>query len=158
MTTAPTLQSLIAERWIGRSAAAALKSAVNGKTVYHTHSESIDFAVMERHENVATTEVTVIARIHGNRLRPAKHHGRSPRRHRSKDHEQRQEDRHERVDVLDRVPTESARVECRAVALEQGDVAMRDLMRDDREQQDWGVEEDLLENLQRRRSRAAGPL
>jgi oxepin-CoA hydrolase/3-oxo-5,6-dehydrosuberyl-CoA semialdehyde dehydrogenase len=43
MSTAPTLQSLIGERWIGRVAAAALKSAVNGKTVYHTHEEGIDF-------------------------------------------------------------------------------------------------------------------
>jgi oxepin-CoA hydrolase / 3-oxo-5,6-dehydrosuberyl-CoA semialdehyde dehydrogenase len=49
MTTAPTLQSLIADRWVGRSAAAALKSAVNGKTVYHTHSEGIDFAAALHH-------------------------------------------------------------------------------------------------------------
>ena len=49
MTTAPTLQSLIADRWIGRSAAVALKSAVNGKTVYHTHSEGIDFAEALHH-------------------------------------------------------------------------------------------------------------
>jgi oxepin-CoA hydrolase / 3-oxo-5,6-dehydrosuberyl-CoA semialdehyde dehydrogenase len=49
MTTAPTLQSLIADRWIGRSAAAALKSAVNGKTVHHTHSEGIDFAEALHH-------------------------------------------------------------------------------------------------------------
>ncbi|MDE2453044.1 MAG: phenylacetic acid degradation bifunctional protein PaaZ [Burkholderiales bacterium] len=44
MTQAPTLQSLIAGRWIGSEAAAALRSAVNGRPVFHTHAESIDFA------------------------------------------------------------------------------------------------------------------
>jgi oxepin-CoA hydrolase / 3-oxo-5,6-dehydrosuberyl-CoA semialdehyde dehydrogenase len=46
MTTsaAPTLQSFIAGRWIGKQAAGALTSAINGKTVFHAHSETIDFA------------------------------------------------------------------------------------------------------------------
>jgi len=42
MTT--TLQSYIAGRWLGSQAAQALRSAVNGKTVFHTHAEAIDFA------------------------------------------------------------------------------------------------------------------
>ena len=41
MTT--TLQSFIAGRWIGQGAAQLLRSAVNGKPVYATHSEAIDF-------------------------------------------------------------------------------------------------------------------
>ncbi|AMO25112.1 phenylacetic acid degradation bifunctional protein PaaZ [Ramlibacter solisilvae] len=43
-TSAPTLQSFIAGRWIGQQAAGALKSAINGKTVFHAHADSIDFA------------------------------------------------------------------------------------------------------------------
>jgi oxepin-CoA hydrolase / 3-oxo-5,6-dehydrosuberyl-CoA semialdehyde dehydrogenase len=43
-TSAPTLQSFIAGRWIGNQAAGALKSAINGKTVYHAHAETLDFA------------------------------------------------------------------------------------------------------------------
>lgn len=49
MSTAPTLQSLIADRWIGHSAACALHSAVNGRLVYHTHAEGIDFAEALHH-------------------------------------------------------------------------------------------------------------
>ena len=41
MTT--TLQSFIAGRWIGQGAAQLLRSAVNGKPVYATHAEAIDF-------------------------------------------------------------------------------------------------------------------
>ena len=41
MTT--TLQSFIAGRWVGRDAAQTLRSAVNGKPVYATHAEAIDF-------------------------------------------------------------------------------------------------------------------
>ncbi len=41
MTT--ILQSLIAGRWLGRQSAVALKSAINGRTIAHTHDESIDF-------------------------------------------------------------------------------------------------------------------
>ena len=38
-----TLQSFIAGRWIGQDAAQTLRSAVNGKPVYATHAEAIDF-------------------------------------------------------------------------------------------------------------------
>ena len=38
-----TLQSLIAERWLGASPATALRSAVDGHVVAHTHAEAIDF-------------------------------------------------------------------------------------------------------------------
>lgn len=44
MTQAPTLQSYIAGRWIGREARAPLASAIDGKIVAHTHAESPDFA------------------------------------------------------------------------------------------------------------------
>jgi oxepin-CoA hydrolase/3-oxo-5,6-dehydrosuberyl-CoA semialdehyde dehydrogenase len=39
----PTLQSLIAGRWIGGEAAQALRSAVNGETVAYTHADTLDF-------------------------------------------------------------------------------------------------------------------
>ncbi|MBM3393639.1 MAG: phenylacetic acid degradation bifunctional protein PaaZ [Betaproteobacteria bacterium] len=39
-----TLQSFIANRWIGQQPAQPLRSAVNGKLVAHTHAESLDFA------------------------------------------------------------------------------------------------------------------
>ncbi|MGE5117965.1 MAG: phenylacetic acid degradation bifunctional protein PaaZ [Betaproteobacteria bacterium] len=42
--TTPTLQSFIAGRWIGREPAQSLASAVDGRTVAHTHAERIDFA------------------------------------------------------------------------------------------------------------------
>lgn len=45
----PTLQSRIAGRWIGREAAQVLKSAVNGRPVYATHAEAIDFAEAVQH-------------------------------------------------------------------------------------------------------------
>jgi oxepin-CoA hydrolase/3-oxo-5,6-dehydrosuberyl-CoA semialdehyde dehydrogenase len=41
--TTPTLQSLIAGRWVGSKPATALASAIDGHIVYHTHAESIDF-------------------------------------------------------------------------------------------------------------------
>jgi oxepin-CoA hydrolase/3-oxo-5,6-dehydrosuberyl-CoA semialdehyde dehydrogenase len=43
------LQSHIAGRWIGSQAAAALRSAINGHTVAHTHAEAIDFAEALHH-------------------------------------------------------------------------------------------------------------
>lgn len=43
MNQLPTLQSFIAGQWIGATAANPLTSAVNGKPVYHTHAETIDF-------------------------------------------------------------------------------------------------------------------
>ena len=41
--TTPILQSLIAGRWIGSTAARGLHSAVNGRLVAQTHAEEIDF-------------------------------------------------------------------------------------------------------------------
>jgi oxepin-CoA hydrolase / 3-oxo-5,6-dehydrosuberyl-CoA semialdehyde dehydrogenase len=43
MTPIPTLQSLIADRWIGIDPAAALRSAINGRTVAHVHADRLDF-------------------------------------------------------------------------------------------------------------------
>jgi oxepin-CoA hydrolase/3-oxo-5,6-dehydrosuberyl-CoA semialdehyde dehydrogenase len=43
MKTPTTLQSLIADRWIGREPSAALASAIRGEAIHHTHAESIDF-------------------------------------------------------------------------------------------------------------------
>jgi len=43
------LQSHIAGRWLGTRAATALRSAVNGQTVAHTHAEAIDFAEAVHH-------------------------------------------------------------------------------------------------------------
>lgn len=43
MANVPTLQSFIGGRWIGAQAAQALASAIDGRPVFHTHAESIDF-------------------------------------------------------------------------------------------------------------------
>ena len=40
----PTLQSLIADRWVGAEPAAALRSAIDGHAGAHTHAEALDFA------------------------------------------------------------------------------------------------------------------
>ncbi len=48
-TMTQTIQSYIAGRWQGTEAAAPLRSAVNGKTVAHTHAESLDFAEAVEH-------------------------------------------------------------------------------------------------------------
>ena len=42
-TSPPLLQSHIAGRWLGSRPAQALTSAVNGRTVAHTHAEAVDF-------------------------------------------------------------------------------------------------------------------
>ena len=44
MSTIPTLQSFIGGRWFGGTPSAVLASAIDGRTVYHTHSEAIDFS------------------------------------------------------------------------------------------------------------------
>jgi oxepin-CoA hydrolase/3-oxo-5,6-dehydrosuberyl-CoA semialdehyde dehydrogenase len=49
MNPAPVVQSLIAGRWIGEQPAAALASAVNGRTVFHTHAETPDFGEAVAH-------------------------------------------------------------------------------------------------------------
>jgi oxepin-CoA hydrolase/3-oxo-5,6-dehydrosuberyl-CoA semialdehyde dehydrogenase len=46
---ATVLQSHIAGRWIGAEPAQALRSAVNGKHVYSTHGEALDFAEALQH-------------------------------------------------------------------------------------------------------------
>ena len=43
MAHVSTLQSLIAGRWLGESAAVPLHSALNNNVIYHTHAEKIDF-------------------------------------------------------------------------------------------------------------------
>ncbi len=47
--TTPTLQSLIADRWVGHTAGTALHSAIDGHAVFHTHAESLDFAEAVSH-------------------------------------------------------------------------------------------------------------
>ena len=49
MTDLSTLQSFIAGRWIGREPAQALRSAINGRVVAHTHAETLDFAEAAHH-------------------------------------------------------------------------------------------------------------
>ncbi|WP_295461339.1 phenylacetic acid degradation bifunctional protein PaaZ [uncultured Pseudomonas sp.] len=49
MSNAPILQSFIGDRWIGQQAAQALRSAVNGQAVAHTHEEALDFAEAIQH-------------------------------------------------------------------------------------------------------------
>jgi len=43
MSATPILQSLIADRWVGSRAGAALASAIDGTTIYQTHADAIDF-------------------------------------------------------------------------------------------------------------------
>ena len=43
------LQSYIGGRWLGQQAGTALRSAVNGRSVAHTHAEAIDFAEAVHH-------------------------------------------------------------------------------------------------------------
>ena len=47
--TLPTLQSFIADRWLGAQSAQTLRSAVNGRAVAATHAEAIDFAEAVHH-------------------------------------------------------------------------------------------------------------
>jgi len=47
--TPTQLQSYIGGRWQGQQAAQALRSAVNGRTVAHTHAEAIDFGEAVQH-------------------------------------------------------------------------------------------------------------
>jgi oxepin-CoA hydrolase/3-oxo-5,6-dehydrosuberyl-CoA semialdehyde dehydrogenase len=44
-----TLQSLIAERWLGATHGVPLHSAVNGALIHHTHAEAIDFGEAVQH-------------------------------------------------------------------------------------------------------------
>ena len=47
--TTPTLQSYIGGHWLGRQAAQPLRSAINGKPIYNTHAEAIDFGEAVTH-------------------------------------------------------------------------------------------------------------
>jgi len=49
MSTPLQLQSLVADRWIGAAPKQALRSAINGRVVAHTHDEALDFAEMVAH-------------------------------------------------------------------------------------------------------------
>jgi hypothetical protein len=60
--------------------------------------------------------------------------------------------------VPDGIPAQPSRVERRSIALPERREPVRDLVRDDREQQDGGDEQELLECLQLGWARAAGPL
>src|SRR6185312_2350825 len=51
--TAPTLQSYSAGRWLGREPDVPLLSAIDGRTVHHTHAEHIDFTEMLQHARTA---------------------------------------------------------------------------------------------------------
>ncbi len=49
MSQPTTLQSLIADRWLGREPAVKLASAIHGGTIHHTHAETIDFGEALEH-------------------------------------------------------------------------------------------------------------
>ncbi|MNZ19961.1 Bifunctional protein PaaZ [compost metagenome] len=44
MSHAPTLQSFIAGRWIGQQGAQAMRSAIDGSTLFRAHEEALDFS------------------------------------------------------------------------------------------------------------------
>jgi oxepin-CoA hydrolase/3-oxo-5,6-dehydrosuberyl-CoA semialdehyde dehydrogenase len=49
MSAWSVLQSFIAGRWVGQQPAVALRSAVNGQVVAHTHAEGLDFSAAVEH-------------------------------------------------------------------------------------------------------------
>jgi len=49
MNPTPVLQSFIAGQWTGRQPATALRSAVNGQVVAHTHADPLDFEAAVHH-------------------------------------------------------------------------------------------------------------
>ena len=68
MTTPTTLQSLIAGRWIGSKPGVPLASAIDGRTLFHTHAETLDFGAaiamqsgMSRDPEQATSTLVALA-------------------------------------------------------------------------------------------------
>jgi len=53
MSDVSTLQSLIADRWVGSRAGTALSSAIDGSTIHHTHADEIDFGEALSHARKA---------------------------------------------------------------------------------------------------------
>jgi hypothetical protein len=96
----------------------------------------------ERNDDVAFLEIAVIARIDRHRLRSPEH------RRMRYEKQQRQDDRHERVDVLRRVPRKAAELVRRQVAVFHCRIPVSVLVRHHREEQNGGEENELLDRAQ----------
>ena len=98
----------------------------------------------ERDDDVAFLEVPVVARIDRNRLGAAERHVPAAP---DEGHERKQ-DRHERIDVLDGIPGESAELIRRWIAVLEGRVAVRVFVRDHGEQEHRRDQYECLELVQ----------
>ena len=107
----------------------------------------------QRYDDVSAANVPIIARIHRHRFRASEHDGSAEHR-RAGQHEERKDDRQVRVDVLDRIPAEPPRLECGAITLLQCGIAVCDLVRDHREEQDGCDQQDRLKSMQLGRARS----
>jgi hypothetical protein len=92
----------------------------------------------KRDDDVALLEVSIIARVYGDRLRAAKDW--------SICHEEQQwqNDRHERIDVLGRIPRQPPKLVRGHIAILERCISMRVLMRHHREQEDRRDENKIL--------------
>ena len=112
----------------------------------HRHAKDSDDKVRrdagKRHDDVALLEVAVITRIDRDGLGAAKD------RSVGKEQQQRQDDRHERIDVLCRIPRQPAELKGGRVAVFEGRIAVGILVRDHRKKQDGRDENETLEVTQ----------
>jgi hypothetical protein len=97
----------------------------------------------QRDDDVTALVVTIVARIDRHRLGPAEDRCADERQ------ERRQQHRHERIDVLERIPGEAAKRIGGEIALLHGRVPVGVLVGDHGEQQHGRDEEELVEPLQR---------
>ena len=93
----------------------------------------------EGDDDVSLLEIAVIAGIDRYRLRSSKHRGMRDKK------QERQDDRHERIDMLCRIPCEPSQLIRRHVAVLEGGVAMSVLMGDHREEENRGDQNELLD-------------
>jgi len=112
----------------------------------HRHTEKSDDHISrysgQRNDDVAFLEISVVARINRNRFRTAERNSGGEER------DQRKNDRQERIDVLRRIPGESAELVRGGIAIFEGRVAVRIFMRNHREEEYRSDQNELLELVQ----------
>jgi hypothetical protein len=114
------------------------------------HDEQIGRHARERDDDVASLEVAKVARIDRDRLGASDDRGAGDGQH------DREDDGHERVDVLDRIPREAPERPRRGVALSQGGPSVRVFVRDHGEEQHGRDQDELLLPGQRGTGRKMG--
>jgi hypothetical protein len=92
----------------------------------------------KRHDYVALLEVPVVARIYGNRFGPAEY------RRPGDIEQQRQDDRHERIDMLCRIPGEPSELIRRHISVFEGSISMGVFVRHHGEEQNGCYENEIL--------------